>query len=212
MLLLITRPYYDEATHYIFHWANELIKEAERKKVNCIDLEKDKATKSKFQSYLGKKGVDVVIINGHGNIDSVCGHDGEVILSTSDGTHLLKNKNIFIRACSAGAILGPAIISSGAKGFIGYSQPFMFPLDKESLKNPLNDELAKPCLECSNQVGISLIKGKSIKEAQKDSLKKYEEKMNDLLSTKTPNSFILPFLHWNKMFQVCYERENINCV
>lgn len=206
MHLLITRPRYDGPTHYLFHWAGDLIREAKSRKVSVVDLEKKKATKNRLHGYLKKSRVDVVIINGHGSTHSVCGHDGEEILSTESGIQLLKDKNVFVRACNCGMNLGPEIINAGAKGFIGYSQPFVFLSDKESIAKPLEDELAKPFLECSNQVGFSLIKGNSIKKAQEDSMQKYEEKMSELLSTKTPNTYVLWFLNWNKINQVCYEQ------
>ncbi|OGM92429.1 hypothetical protein A2333_02525 [Candidatus Wolfebacteria bacterium RIFOXYB2_FULL_49_7] len=208
MQLLITRPRYDKPTHYLFHWAGDLIREAKSRRVKVVDLEKEKAIKSIFHSYLRKNAADVVIINGHGNEYEVAGHDGEIILAIDDGVHLLKDKNVFIRACNCGENLGVEIIKAGARGFIGYNQPFIFPFNRESVGKPMEDELAKPLLECSNQVGISLIKGNSIKKAQEDSMKKYEEKRSELLSTKTPDTYILPFLNWNMISQVCYEQSS----
>lgn len=204
MLLLLTRPRYDTPTHYLFYWAGLLIDDAKNRGVKVIDLDKNKAKQKKLHSYLAKQPVDVVILNGHGNQEAVAGQN-EIILSTGNGTDLLKDKTIFVRACDAGAILGKEIIIKGAKGFIGYIQPFMFPINKEFFNKPLEDQLAAPVLECSNQVGLSLIKGKLAVEANKDSLDKYAETINQYSSSQATNSFLLPILLWNMTSQVCYQ-------
>ena len=205
MLLLVTRPYHDTPTYYLFHWAGLLIDEAKKKGVKVIDLKKGKASKKKLHSYLAKQPIDTVILNGHGSQEAVAGKDNEIIISMGDGTELLKNKIIFVRACDAGAILGKEIIQKGARGFIGYIQPFMFLIDKDSFRKPLEDELAAPVLECSNQVGTSLIKGKSAAEAHKDSLDKYTKVIGKYSSSEATNSFLLPILLWNMTSQVCYQ-------
>ena len=205
MLLLLTRPRYDTPTHYLFYWAGLLIDEAKKNSVKVIDLDRNKAKKKKLHSYLAKQPVDVVILNGHGNQEAVAGEDNEIILSAGDGTNLLKNKIIFVRACDAGTILGKEIMQQGARGFIGYVQPFIFPSDKDSFSKPLEDELAAPVLECSNQVGTSLIKGKSVAEAHKDSLDKYTKAIDKYSSSEATNSFLLPILLWNMTSQVCYQ-------
>lgn len=205
MLFLLTRPKYDCPTHYLFHWAQLLIDEAKERKVDCIDLEKDKSEKKRFQSYLKKQPVDLVVINGHGNSESVTGHDNQILLSVNNGPELLKGKNVFIRACDAGSILGPHLMSVGAKGFVGYNLPFMFAIDRDSFHTPIKDEYAGPILECSNKVAISLIKGKTIRQAQEDSISEYKEKINKYSNSKVANSFILPFLFWNMNCQVCFD-------
>lgn len=205
MLLLITRPRHDRATYYLFYWAGLLIDEAKKKGVGVIDLDRDKARGKKLHSYLAKQPIDIVILNGHGNQEAVAGEDNEIILSTGNGAKLLNGKIIFVRACDAGAILGKEIMKNGARGFIGYIQPFMFLIDKDSFNKPLEDELATPVLACSNQVGFSLIKGRSTAEAQKDSLDKYTETIDKYSSSEAINSFLLPILLWNMTSQVCYQ-------
>lgn len=207
MLLLPTRPRHDTPTHYLFYWAGVLIDEAKKKGVKVIDLYKEKAKRKKLHSYLAKQPVDIVILNGHGNQEAVAGQN-EIILSTGNGTGLLKDKVMFVRACDAGAILGKEIMRMGARGFIGYIQPFMFPIDKDYFNKPLEDELAAPVLKCSNQVGISLIKGGSVTEAQKDSLDKYTEMIDKYSSSEVANSFLLPILLWNMTSQVCYQEKD----
>ena len=148
----------------------------------------------------------MVILNGHGSPEAVAGQDNEIILSTGNGTDLLKDKTTFVRACDAGTILGKEIMKMGEGGFVGYVQPFMFFIDRDYFNKPLEDELAAPVLKCSNQVGLSLIKGKSVAEAQKDSLDKYVEAIGKCSSSEATNSFLLPILLWNMRSQVYYQQ------
>lgn len=206
MFLLITRPRYDPATHYLFHWSGIILERARRRgDAKIKSLDKDKVVKRTFQSYLLRQPVDIVIINGHGSAESVCGHGGEVILSVYDGTELVKGKSFFVRACNAGLFLGPDLIKKGALGFIGYTQPFIFTHREDYFSKPLEDELAGPILECSNQVGLSLVKGKSVIEAQDESMNKYRKKIDELSSSRSGLSYLLPFLLWNMNCQVCYQ-------
>lgn len=205
MLLLITRPRHDPPTHYLFYWAGLLIDEAKKRGVEVVDLDKEKAKKDKLHSYLSKQPIDIVILNGHGSSEAVAGQ-GEIILSTESGADLLKDRIMFVRACDSGTILGRKIMEVGAKGFIGYIQPFIFLIDKDYFNKPFEDELARPALDCSNQVGLSLIKGRSAAEAQKDSLNKYAEAIDKYSSSETINPFLLSVLLWNMTNQVCYQR------
>lgn len=204
MNLLITRPRHDIPTHYLFSWAAEIITAAKSKRIQVVDLLKEKARKKTLQSYLRKDMFDLVIINGHGNATSVGGHDNEILVSVGDGADLFRDKIVFVRACDAGAVLGPEIMRNGAKSFIGYLHPYMFPYDKDSVQHPLRDELAAPVLECSNQIGLSLIKGRTAQEAHRESIKKYEEKIDKFSASNSTSTFLLPFLNWNMMIQVCY--------
>ena len=197
------RPRYDPATHYLFYWSGFLVDEAKKRNVRTIDLSKEKAKKDKFHSYLLKQPVDIVILNGHGNSEEVAGQNDEVLLSVSSGAKLMKGKNIFIRACDAATTLGQEIMKMGATGFVGYTRPFWIARDVDSFNRPLEDETAGPILRCSNQVGLSLIKGKPIAQAQEDSLARYRENIDKYSASETTSSFLLPFLLCNMTSQVC---------
>ena len=207
MSLLITRPHYDKLTHYFFYWAQLLIEEAKRKYLQVFDLSKEKAVKKLVESYLKKHSPQLIIFNGHGNNFCISGQDNEELISADDNEYLLKGKSIYMRACSAGKTLGPKTVEAGATGFIGYKNPFIFWTNEESLHKPLDDEFAKPFLECSNQVGISLIKGHSVREAHNNSIKLYLKKITEMLTSESYNTFILPQLMWDMKNQVCYEEK-----
>ena len=202
--VLITRPRYEKTTHYLFHWSSVLVDEANNKG-KLYQLDKEKANRKLLESYLKKQNPDIVILNGHGNEYCVLGQDNEELISTSKNSNLLKNSHVYIRACSAGKILGKEIMKNGAKSFIGYNEPFVFYRREEFITTPLKDDYAKPFFETSNQVGISLIKGKTAKEANEDSIKLYNKVVSSLLTSKSANSFLIPDLLGNMYNQICLE-------
>lgn len=208
MKILITRPYCDKATHYLFYWAEILIDEAKRRGLKFFDLKKKKAVRKNVESYLCKQNPDLVLFNGHGNDSSILGQDKKPLVSANDNEYLLEEKTIYTRACNAGKFLGPKAIEGGAIGFIGYKEPFRFWRDENSLSRPLQDELAAPFLECSNQIGLSLIKNHSAREAHDKSIKLYKKKIVEMLTSESSNIFILPELRANMNSQVCYDQSS----
>lgn len=167
-------------------------------------LEKERVNRDTVQSFLRKHSPDTVIFNGHGNQLEVVGNDEKPIISVNDNLNLLENKVVFVRACSAGEVMGPKAINIGARGFIGYKESFVFLYDQEKIQKPLDDGLARPFFECSNQIGISLIKGQSAREAHNSSINLYQKKISRMLSSKA-DSFSIPYLLWNMIHQVCLE-------
>lgn len=204
MTLLVTRPRYDIPTGYLFHWSKIFLTEAKRRNLDFLDLKKDKANRNLVESYLIKQNPDIVIFNGHGNNVSIAGQDDETLISVNVNDHLLKDKIIFVRACSAAKILGPNTIKLGAKGFVGYKELFVFLSGKDSSAKPLHDEIARPFLECSNQVGLSLIKGHPANTANENSIKVYQKVISKMLNSEVSNVSSIPFLVWNMMNQVSY--------
>lgn len=201
--LLITRPKYDGGTHYLYYWSQELIDQAKNASWSVYDLSKKKACKSKVSSYLRKKNPKIAVFNGHGSRSEMLGHDHEPVICKNDNEDLLVGSNVYMRACDAGSELGPSIISAGARGFIGYNQPFIFLHQPEFESRPLEDELAKPFLDCSNQVARALIKGHSAKEAHESSIKAYQRTIRSFLNSESKNGFLLPWLLSNYTHQIC---------
>jgi hypothetical protein len=154
------------------------------------------------ESYLAKKDPDIVILNGHGDETCVVGQDGEKLFILGQNTHLLKGREVYIRACRAGRQLGPDIIKAGASGFIGYIQNFIFPYDKDSIQRPLEDEYAKPNLECSNQVARSLLKGNPAQMAHQDGMRMFRKKLDETMTSNSRNSAVATCLLWNMTSQI----------
>jgi len=205
MTLLITRPRYELVTHYLYHWSEGIVVEAKKRIAKVIDLQNEKANRKNVESYLDKQKPELVIMNGHGSEDCITGQDEEVLIEAGENSHLLKDKVVFMRSCDSGKILGPQAMREGCTAFIGYAELFRFWTNENMVKDPLKDSYARPFFETSNQVALSLIKGKSVREAHEESRKMYEKTLGQLLTSDAENSFVASDLIWNMHNQVCLE-------
>ena len=178
--ILITRPEYDVATHYLSKWSEKIIDEAKKKSVKVIDLDGKKANKKRVVGTLEKTSAKLAIFNGHGSDVTIHGQDDEAILETSD-TKAVKDKIIYARACRAANILGHNSIAAGAISFLGYTQDFVLIHTIASERQPLKDEVAKMFMEPSNYVSISLLKGHSTSEANKRSKNLFRKNIERLI-------------------------------
>ncbi len=206
MSLLITRPRYELVTHYFYYWSEEIVKEAKKRMSGVTDLEKEKASRKLVESYLNKQKPKLVIFNGHGNNTCIAGQNEEIIIESGKNSHLLKDKVVYMRSCDSGKTLGPQAVKEGCKAFIGYGELFRFWTDKALVNDPLKDTYAQPFFETSNQVALSLIKGKTPQEAHKDSMIEYRKVISHLLTSNAENSFVVSDLIWNMHNQVCLEK------
>ncbi len=148
----------------------------------------------------------ILFLNGHGNSDSLCGHKNEAILDLKN-MKLLHSTTTYARSCKTASILGfQSVKQNISKAFIGYKNDFIFPYDSRKTATPRKDRLCEPVLASSNLVAISLIRGKSPKEAYEISQKSYEFFIRKCINSKeleTPH--LLKFLIWNKSNQICFE-------
>lgn len=204
-MILITRPNYDITTRYLFAWSGKIIEKAAEKGIKVLNLEKTKANKKEFESRLSKMDPNLILLNGHGDINCVTGHGHEVLLEGGKNEHILRDKIIYALSCKSAAELGPKSIIAGAKCYIGYDDDFIFLYDEHKIGHPIDDELAKLFLEPSNQVAISLIKGNNCKEATKRSRGYFVRNLQRVLSSDAPpeTSPCATYLWWDIQHQVC---------
>ncbi|MBI2642325.1 MAG: hypothetical protein HYW97_00540 [Candidatus Wildermuthbacteria bacterium] len=178
-----------------------------KKTWNTYELSDRKANRKTVESYLDRQKPSLVIFNGHGDAGAVLGHNNEALISIENkNEHLLAGKSVFIRACTAGSLLGKSIKEKGAKGFIGYKIPFVFWHDPTAnLSHPLRDLDAEPFRICSNQVAISLLKNHTVREAHNLSIATYRREIVKLLSSTSTRGYLIPELIANMKNQVCYD-------
>jgi len=162
--LFITRPQHDKGTHYLYVWSEKVICSAENHGWTIDKSDGAKATRNEVQSKLKKKPANFVFFNGHGNESEMCGHNQETILDESS-SYLLKDTITFTRACNCITKLGKSAVDNGCKSFIGYAGKFWFPRIHKFELTPLKDMAAKPVLEVSNQIPLSIIKNCTVSEA-----------------------------------------------
>lgn len=202
--VLITRPDHDLVTSYFFYWSIYVINEAKQKGIKVLDLEKKKATKKNFESYIEKHQPSFVFFNGHGSKESIAGYNDEVLIRINQKEKLLFKKIIYARSCDAGNKLGPWCVEKGTLAFIGYGKKYNLGYTPSCVTRSLDDKVAKLFLEPSNLIPISLIKGNKVKDACRKSQEAMLKNIRFMLSTKATSAQkdAVPYLWANKKYQV----------
>ncbi len=208
--MLITRPNHDVTTNYLYWWSKTIIEYAISKGTRVVDLKGDKVTKKKYIDKKKKIQPSFLMLNGHGNSDSICGQNNEILVSVNMNMDLLGKRVVFSRSCSSAKNLGKQCTKNGGS-FIGYDDDFVFMIDESKTTRPLEDTTASLFLEPSNQVAISLIKGHTVKEAHRRSGNLFKKNISQLLTSEgsEENKDALPYLLWDLNHQVCLGNENL---
>ncbi|MDP3245237.1 MAG: hypothetical protein Q8M83_06315 [bacterium] len=205
MRMIVTKPQHDVTTKYLSSWAGEIIDFARKKSVEICDLVKEKANKAEFEGRVKKLKPEVIFLNGHGGDSCVTGHDNEELVSVRENHNILDDKITYALSCNSAKILGIKIAENKSATYIGYSDEFVFVGDSSYISRPLDDPKAKPFMEASNQVMISLLKGNSAKDASDRSKNKFKDFYEHLSSSNTdPDSLqVAQCLWWDMRNQVC---------
>ncbi|MFB6208792.1 MAG: hypothetical protein ABEJ56_01490 [Candidatus Nanohaloarchaea archaeon] len=200
MELLVTLPQYDKTTAYASAWSQKIISMANNLGVKVLDIENP--NRNNFESYIESNNADLMVLNGHGSTTCVEGEDEEPMLQKNDNEDLTKDKIVYARTCSSAKELGPSCVENGAKAYIGYEDKFNFIIQTKKTTKPLEDKVAELCLYPSNQVPISLLKGKTAKEAYGRSQQEYQEALRDALTNyELDSGEIFKSVAWNMEVQ-----------
>ncbi len=210
MSFLITRPEHEPTTKYFSAWGEEVIKLAQDKGQKVLDLKGEKANRKEFEGRIAKLNPSLVFLNGHGSATAIGGHDDKILVEAGDNEHLLHFRITYAVSCSCGKKLGPKSVEKGNGTFIGYDDDFVFASDRKYLSKPKEDKRAKPFMEASNHVVISLLKGHTAYNSSKRSKKMFEKNYKDLLSSNADANALQDarFLWWNMTHQVCLGNAN----
>ncbi len=203
-IMLVTRPRYDDATYYLFCYAELVIKEAEERGIAVLDLKRPRLTRQNFTNMMmNDKPPLFVFFNAHGNEKAIygdkvkTGEDEEILVEEGRNHHLLNSKMVYARACWSAASLGWAC-RNGC--FIGYKMPFGFWMNEKWSTNPLNDNAAKLFLEPSNLIASSLLKGSTAEEAVDKSRNLSKKNILKLLKEKEePGAMASIMVLWSNM-------------
>lgn len=208
--ILVTQPHYDYTTRYISIWSEKVIKIALEKNDHIVCLKNKKDNKQDFESIVLKIQPDFIMLNGHGNEDTVAGQDNKPIVQVGVNEKILVKKIVYALSCRSAKKLGPASINSGAKCYIGYTDDFIFVIDKEKRSKPLEDNSATLFLEPSNKVAISIIKRKTTGDSYQNSQKAFKKNIYSLLTSESSdaNKSALSYLIWDMQHQVCLGDKN----
>lgn len=205
MKLIMTRPQHDLTTRYLSGWAVEIKKLAEEKGVEVIDLLKEKANAMEFTGRMEKLRPELVFLNGHGSEECVTGHDDEILIDKKKNSHLLDKKITYALSCHSAKELGSVVASRDKTTYIGYSDKFIFVSDRNFLSRPADDPKARPFKDASNQIMISLLRGRTTSDASSRSKERFKNLCLFFSSSAAdPDSLqIAQCLWWNMRNQVC---------
>ncbi len=208
--VLATRPEHDDTTFYLSKWCEKTLKHAQERGITIIDLVKENANKNKFDGIISKKNPKLIILNGHGNENSVTGHKDEILIETDSNESILKSKIFYAVSCRSARKLGPKAIEKGALAYIGYDDDFIFVIDKNKTATPLKDDYAKLFLEPSNEVALSLIKGNCTKESYLKSQNMFKKNIQKLLTSESPpgSENWVRYLFWDMKHQTILGDKN----
>ena len=208
--ILITRPCHDDTTAYCHEWSKEIIDFADKKNVKLHDLRKEKANKEELESRVSKFQPKLLIFNGHGSDEEICGHDNKTLVKYGVNEKLLKSRIAYARTCHSAKKLGKKITEENpSTAFIGYEHKFLFPFDASRTATPLKDSFAKSFFESTNIILISLIKGNNVKESSERSQDTFQKNIDFFETQRTLEApHIAFFLKWDKYFQKAHGNLN----
>ncbi len=214
MELFVTRPQHDPTTFYLSKWVELVFSICREKGIKITDFEKHRATASEVTKFLKNKNPDLVVFNGHGDSETITGHNNEVLIKNGKNQDLLKGQIVYAVACDSASILGMESIKSGTIAFIGYETSFIFAYNPNTTANPTKDEMAQPVFAASNEVLLSLIKGNSVQESYEKSQSTFDKWVKKLQRSDAPPEaqHILMTLYWDKTAQVFHGDKNAKLV
>jgi len=199
---LITRPRHEKTVSYLYHWSEEILKAIRTSSIRYSDFKGPKANRKEIEKYLKKQNPRLVMFNGHGDPNTITGHDNEPIIINGINEALLKKKIVYAVSCDAATKLGKHAITSGCETFIGYTGPFTIVHDAKKECTPTTDKFAQPFKETSNIIPLSLLNGKTPEEAE-TKFKQLTTKLIREYSTSAAekvNKEIRFWLFWNSYF------------
>jgi len=162
---------HDKETSYLHSFSKAIVQIAkENQTIHLTDLFGAKANRKNVENSLSPKINTLAFFNGHGDEETVFGHDDQPILD-KDNINITQGKIIYALACSSLVKLGPLAIKNGARTFIGYNDEFMWVGDPSKSAVPDKDKNSAPfrkiChtiiydLLIGTPVGISINKAKT---------------------------------------------------
>lgn len=217
MKTLITMPNYDDATAYLYCYAEELVKFAEEKNIFISQLKRPRLRRNVLEESIRKQNPQLLLFNAHGDETTIYGDkvgtETEHLIREEENHQLLQGRLTYARACSAAASLGRKCTEKSGC-FIGYTQPFSFWTDTSRTTTPLKDKTAQLFLEPSNELVIGLLRGKSARQAADIFINLSKKNILHLLGKEDePGAMASAMLLWNNMMaQEVLGNKEMQCV
>jgi hypothetical protein len=183
--------------------AGEVIEFADSKGLIIKELNAEKANRKEFEKFVAKQHPAFIFLNGHGSDESIMGHNGEVLIRAGENEEILANSVVYALACDSAAKLGFSCVRNGTLAYIGYENKFAFLTDKNQECRPEEDKLANIFKEASNEIPLSLLKGKNAQHAYEGSQRKHMEMIRKFGTSEALLEWkeLRFWLFWNMKFQ-----------
>src|SRR3989344_2018845 len=209
--VLFSRPKDDVTLNYLYHFSKELIDLSNSLGHKTINKEREEANKIMITSIIKKQKPNLIMFNGHGSPEKICGHKKEVIIFSEENPQLLQDSITYSLSCSSASVLGPKAVQNGAISFIGYKFDFVLGKDPDSEASPRHDKIAKLFLEPSNTLVSSLLQGRNVKTSIEKAKKEMLANIWHLNTTKSfPEAvYYAPFLFSNYLSLVVHGKQDV---
>ncbi len=195
--ILITLSRHDNVTEYLSKFSQQIEDSADECGIKIKKLKDNEAKQKEFEKVIKKLDCRMIVFNGHGSTEEIEGHK-EIIVKLGVNDNLLMERIVYARSCHAASKLGKECTKNTKEGcFIGYDRPFQFYVDVQWVGNPLKDNTARLFLQPSNLVPISIIRGNSTSDANKNSKKNILKNINKVLRDLNAESFKIAEALWN---------------
>ena len=181
MQVLLISPGHDIVNHYLRAWSKKLY-QTTKNNTEYIILDGGDANRSRLESVLKKRRVDVVLLNGHGAGDKLAGINDEVILDLNN-VDLLRDKKVHALSCQTARVLGPSAMRAGAKCYIGYDEDFAIVTSRDKISHPTEDATAALFLDPAFAAPRALLKGKTASEAVEIAINEYDKSIAKALNS-----------------------------
>ncbi len=181
--VLFSRPSHDNTIIYLHYYSKELVELSKKNHHKTLNRENEKANKGEIVNLIQKQKPAFIMFNGHGNPDTICGHNNEPLVTCDENHNILFDSIVYSLSCSSCLNLGKKA-GEGGSCFVGYEMDFALGKDPDSQAAPLKDKVAKLFLEPSNILVKSLLNGFSAEASIRKAKEKMKENIGYLNTTK----------------------------
>jgi len=148
------------------------------------DIQKEEAVKNTVYGHIDVVNPGSIYGFGHGSPTVYTGDDEKSIFSVLECSKL-SGRIVYLLSCLTANLLGPSIISNGAKAYAGFRVSWTWITSSTDI-DPYTDHYGKGYFESANELWISLCNGATFGEALQASVDKYNYWINYWLSGDDP--------------------------
>lgn len=151
------------------------------------------AVRAEIEESIRSKDPELFFGFGHGLQDIFTGNFENVVLNAQNA-HLLQGKIVYLHSCLTGNRLGPTLIQSGAKAFIGYDDLWYWVADDIN-RDAYRDKAAEPFFRGAHEVIYGLLRGETVGQAYQSAINKYNAYIDQYDSV---DAEITKYLLWDR--------------